>query len=108
MIIRITIDADISLDDEDDFKKFKISVNAPEVDFERIKEICPPMVQFLDARNALVLPSFVRDLAQPNDRVAWITKFEDMLDLSRRQGWVDEKSGMIKSHIEWVVDGCRK
>jgi hypothetical protein len=52
--------------------------------------------------DVLVRPDALKRLAGPGVSPGWILNFENMLRQAGTHGWIDEATGWIKVHVEYV------
>ena len=87
----------LALGDADDFKGFKLRLRAaagarPDL----------PGIAYVDDDNVLVDPGLVGALPGAPETDAWREGFGRMVDYAATKGWVDERTGAIRAHVERI------
>jgi hypothetical protein len=102
MIVILKLPATLDLEDRDDFKRFKVQVDAGEAAFDDVRTAFAGAVRFDDAQTAWVNIETLRsrpDVAQDH---AWQSAFDAMIRGAQPYGWIDEGMQHIKAHVEWA------
>ena len=102
MIVRITADRQLRLDDAEDFRKFAIQVDGPEADFRHVKGAFPRVVMLDDASHGWVFISALRSWPGFDVRQDWQDKLSAMIKAAEPHGWIDRDRQAIKAHVVWA------
>lgn len=102
MIIQITADKSVSIDDPMDFRKFKVTCAVPEQQFAAVAGANPAIVSFDDAKTAWVSIAALKGWAGLEEDKAWQDGLAAMIKAATPHGWISEEKQAIKAHVEWV------
>jgi hypothetical protein len=97
MFIHVTKDFSVALEEPQDFKKFKLVIDAPKGD----AKLAPALngVATLDPEgHAWVSEDWLR---QQDSAAAWQDGLTAMTGVAKKYGWVDEQKKAIRAHIEY-------
>jgi hypothetical protein len=89
----------------DDFKGFKIVVDASESRFAAVAPGFEGLARFDDSRTAWVAPGALRAAAGRGHDAEWQEALERMIEKARPHGWIDPATGDIRAHVEWADEG---
>ena len=102
MIIQISAESALSIEDPMNFRKFKVACNAPEARFADIARAVPDAVSFDDAKTAWVSIAALKGWAGLSDDKGWQDGLAAMIKAATPYGWVSEEKQAIKAHVEWA------
>jgi hypothetical protein len=88
----------IRLLEPNDFRKFKVVLRGPLATSRPLID----GVTFIDETNALVRINVAPTLPGVPGNAEWREGYDKMLEAARNHGWIDEASGAIRAHVEWV------
>lgn len=97
MILRVTADGLVTLEDADDLKHFHLAGVAP-ADPGALRAAGIELDD--DLGHGWVEPDAVRRLAGPDVDAEWSAAFGDMVGYAASKGWTDA-SGRLRAHTEW-------
>ena len=95
MIVHYAPDRGLSLQEVDDFQKFKIVLDRGSQQRPRISDLT-----FVDDDNALISIDVVPTLPGAPTESAWRSRYDKMVATAANFGWVDEASNSIRAHVE--------
>ncbi len=97
MFIHVAKDFAVALQEPEDFKKFKLVIEAPRND----AKLAPALqgVATIDREgHGWVSEAWLR---QRDPAAAWQEGLTAMIGVAKKYGWVDELKKAIRAHIEW-------
>jgi len=102
MFIHVTKDFAVALEEPQDFKKFKLVIDAPGSDAARLSTALDGVATLDPEGHAWVSEAWLRsrDNAAP-----WQDGLTAMIGVAKKYGWVDEGKKAIRAHIEWPNGG---
>lgn len=98
MLLRVSADGAVSLDEGDEFRRFSIRFDSG-ARGTPAAEAGLAAVARRDGEAAWVSPDALRRLAPRGEDPAWLAAFDAMVAFARSRGWVDE-GGRIRAHVE--------
>jgi hypothetical protein len=103
MIIAITPDGKIELQEPNDFKGFKISVLKPGMSDHDISNALVGLGT-MDASkdHAWISQDALKNMHGRQHGDAWLESFDKMVEKVKPFGWVDEATGDVRAHIERI------
>ncbi|MDQ8727182.1 hypothetical protein [Bradyrhizobium sp. LHD-71] len=107
MIISVTSSGNVKLIDADDFKGFKVRVDDPRASDSTVVKALNGIATVDATGHAWVGEEALRKLGAQAGGPGWQDSATGMLAYAKRAGWIDEKTGAIRAHIEWPA-GARK
>jgi hypothetical protein len=102
MIISVHATNDVTLDDKDNFRAFKVVVKIPDADLEEVRVALSGIVTLPDRETAWVSAEALRQWRSVKDDAAWQKGFDAMIEKAKPHGWIDEANNAIKAHVEWT------
>ena len=102
MIISVHATNDITLDDERNFRAFKIVVGIPAASLEEARVALAGLATLPDRDTAWVSVDALRQWRSVKDDADWQTGFDAMIEKAKPHGWIDEANKAIKAHVEWA------
>lgn len=102
MIISVHATNDITLDEEHDFRAFKVVVHIPAASLDEARVALAGIATMPDRDTAWVSAEVLRQWRSVRDDADWQASFEAMVEKAKPHGWIDEANGTIKAHVEWV------
>ncbi|RUZ71538.1 hypothetical protein EN943_33420 [Mesorhizobium sp. M7A.F.Ca.US.006.01.1.1] len=101
MIVHLASNGSVSVVDPDDFRRFKVEIDAPHGDLQTARRGFGEMVAFESKRQAWVSAGHLLRLAGPRD-ADWDREFARMIEAARPHGWVRDDPLRIAAHVEWI------
>jgi hypothetical protein len=98
MFIHLTKDFTAALEEAQDFKKFKLVIDAPGADAGRISTALDGVATLDPEGHAWVNEDWLR---QRDSDATWQDGLTAMIGVAKKYGWVDEQKKAIRAHIEW-------
>jgi hypothetical protein len=102
MIVKLTADGTIVLDDHDNFRAFKLVVEGRREDIDAARRGLAGVAELTDADTAWVSQDALRTRNDVADDTAWQQSFAAMIEKARPHGWIDDARKAIKAHVEWT------
>ena len=102
MIVKLTADRTVVLEDRDNFRAFKVVVDGRREDIDDVRRALAPMAELVDADTAWVSQDALRTHHEVADDTAWQQAFAGMIEKARPHGWIDDDRKAIKAHVEWM------
>jgi hypothetical protein len=102
MIVKVTADRRIELEDRDNFRAFKLVVDGGRDDIDAVSRALAGIAELVDADTAWVSQATLRARPEVANDTTWQQSFEAMIAKARPHGWIDDKRAAIKAHVEWV------
>jgi len=102
MIISVHATNDITLDDERNFRAFKIVVGIPAASLEEARVALAGLATLPDRDTAWVSADALRQWRSVKDDADWQKGFDAMIEKAKPHGWIDEANKAIKAHVEWA------
>jgi hypothetical protein len=98
MFVHVTKDFAVALQEPQDFKKFKLVIDAPGADAARLSTALDGIATLDPEGHAWVSEDWLRKQDSAPD---WQNGLTAMVDVAKKYGWVDEQKKAIRAHIEW-------
>lgn len=92
----------VVLDDPHDFKNFKLVVEASDWRLDELAAAFNGVARFDDRFTGWVSEAALRHWPGQEDIEGWQQGLDKMIAKARPHGWIDETSGAIKAHVEWI------
>jgi hypothetical protein len=102
MIISVHATNDVTLDEPQNFRAFKVAVNIPDATLEEARHALAGIATLPDRETAWVSAEALRQWRSVKDDTEWQKGLDEMIEKARPQGWIDETNKTIKAHVEWV------
>jgi hypothetical protein len=102
MIIAVHATNDITLDEERDFRAFKIVVHIPDASLDEARVALAGIATLPDRDTAWVSAEVLRQWRSVRDDADWQANFNAMIEKAKPHGWIDEANNAIKAHVEWA------
>jgi hypothetical protein len=93
---------DITLDDEQNFRVFKVVILIPDATLEEARVALSGVATLPDRETAWVSAEALRQWRGVKDNAEWQQNFDAMIEKAKPHGWIDEANNAIKAHVEWV------
>jgi hypothetical protein len=102
MIISVHATNDVTLDDPQNFRAFKVAVLIPDASLEEARVALSGVATLPDRETAWVSAEALRQWRGVKDDAEWQKGFDAMIEKAKPHGWIDEANNTIKAHVEWV------
>ena len=102
MIVKLTADRQIVLEDRDNFRAFKLVIDGRRADIEDVRHALAGTAELPDADTAWVSQDALRLRPEVAADTAWQESFAAMIETARPHGWIDDSRKAIKAHVEWA------
>jgi hypothetical protein len=102
MILRVTADLALALDDPSDFKRFKVAVARPDTDFAVVAGRNRNVLRFQDEKTAWVNAASFASFSGLSNDPSWSEPFYGMLEYCKKMGWLSEDGREFRAHVEWM------
>jgi len=103
MIVKLTADRQILLDESDNFRAFKLVIEGRLEDLDAARAALAGTAELVDADTAWVSQDALRTQTEVDTDTAWQQAFAEMIETARPHGWIDDARKAIKAHVEWVA-----
>jgi hypothetical protein len=103
MIVKMTADRRVVLEDRDNFRAFKLVVEGRRDDLAAVRRALRGTAELVDADTAWISQAALRHWPEVADNAAWQQAFSAMIEKARPHGWIDEERQAIKAHVEWAA-----
>jgi hypothetical protein len=97
MFIHVTKDFAVALQEPEDFKHFKLVVDAPKGD-AKLAAVLSGVATIDREGHGWVSEAWLR---QRDAAASWQDGLTAMIGVAKKYGWVDELKQAIRAHIEW-------
>ena len=98
MFVKLAADGEISLEERENFRAFKLVVEGDAAQIEATRAKLKDVADVPDAGTAWIFESWLR--ANEPD-AAWQQSLGAMIEKAKPHGWIDEQRKAIKAHVEW-------
>jgi hypothetical protein len=102
MIVKVTADRRVELEDRDNFRAFKLVVEGDRDDIDAVRSTLAGTAELVDADTAWVSQAALRARPEVANDATWQQSFDAMIEKARPHGWIDDARAAIKAHVEWV------
>jgi hypothetical protein len=102
MLVKLTADRRVTLEDRDNFRAFKLVVESRREDLDAVRHALAGTAELVDADTAWVSQEALRGRPEVAQDTAWQQAFAAMIEKARPHGWIDDARAAIKAHVEWM------
>jgi len=102
MIIAVHASNDVTLDEPQNFRGFKVVVKIPDATLEEAQRALAGIAKLPDRETAWVSAQALRQWRGVKDDAEWQKGFAAMIEKAKPHGWIDEANDAIKAHVEWA------
>jgi hypothetical protein len=102
MFVKLSVDGNVTLEDRDNFRAFKLVVEGPVARIYDARSALDGIAELVDETTAWVSAAALRGRPEVAQDTAWQQSFAAMIEKARPHGWIDEARQAIKAHVEWV------
>jgi hypothetical protein len=103
MFIKVTAAGAVELHERDNFRAFKLVVEAPRSALDEMRLVLSGVAELPDTDTAWVSEQALRQHSDVAGDAAWQQSLGAMIEKARPHGWIDEARQAIKAHIEWLA-----
>jgi hypothetical protein len=105
MFIHVTRDLAVALEEPQDFKHFKLVIDAARQDAKRLETALAGVATLHADGHAWVSEAWLR---HQDPASAWQEGLSAMITVAKKYGWIDEQTKTIRAHVEWPGDAPAK
>jgi len=102
VFLKFTSAAGLQLEDRDNFRAFKLVVEAERGEIEDVRRALAGKAELPDAETAWIFEDALRRWPSVAHDGGWQKNLSAMIEKARPHGWIDDARKAIKAHIEWV------
>ena len=102
MIISVHATNDVTLDEKDNFRAFKVVVKIPDASLDEARVALSGIATLPDRDTGWVSMDALRQWRSVKDDPEWQKGFDAMIEKAKPHGWIDEANNAIKAHVEWA------
>jgi hypothetical protein len=102
MIVKVTADRRVMIDDRDNFRAFKLVVEGRREDIDAVRGALAGVAELVDADTAWVSQAALRGRPEVANDTGWQQSFDTMIEKAKPHGWIDDARAAIKAHVEWL------
>ena len=102
MFLKLSATGDLQLEDRDNFRAFKLVVEAGRGRLDEVRRALAGKAELADADTAWISEDALRRWAGVENDAAWQENLSTMIEKARPHGWIDDARKAIKAHIEWL------
>jgi hypothetical protein len=102
MIISVHATNDVTLDEAQNFRAFKVVINIPDATLEEARVALAGTATMPDRDTAWVSVEALRQWRGVKDDAEWQKNLDTMIEKAKPHGWIDEANNAIKAHVEWI------
>ncbi len=102
MFVKVSADGRVALQDRDNFRAFKIVVEASPSKIDDARRALMGLADVSDKDTAWVFEAALRKRPEVAQDDAWQKSCGAMIEKARPHGWIDEHRKAIKAHVEWT------
>jgi hypothetical protein len=102
MFICVHATNDVTFEDRDNFRAFKVVVRIPQATLEEAQIALAGLATLPDRETAWVSADALRQWSGVRDNPDWQKNFDAMIEKAKPHGWIDESNNTIKAHVEWA------
>jgi len=101
MYIHVVAGQPAALEDPQNFRDFKVVIEAPGPDAVDFRTALAPVGRIEDDKYVWVRPDWLRGATPLGSEAEWQAGLQKMTAFAEKNGWVDQ-DGAIRAHIEWA------
>lgn len=102
MFLKLSSTGDLQLEDRDNFRAFKLVIEAGRDRLEEVRRTLAGKAELADADTAWIFEHTLRRWTEVDQDAAWQQNLSAMIEKARPHGWIDDTRKAIKAHIEWA------
>jgi hypothetical protein len=101
MFIKVSMTEDVTLEERDNFRAFKLVVTGNPTKLDEVRRTLAGIAELPDKDTAWVYEAALRRFEDTAQDAAWQQNLSAMIEKARPHGWIDEARKAIKAHVEW-------
>jgi hypothetical protein len=101
MFLRFSAAGDPQFEDRDNFRAFKLVVEADRSRLDEVRHALAGTAELPDTDTAWIFEDALRRWPGVEHDAGWQQNFSMMIEKARPHGWIDDQRKAIKAHIEW-------
>lgn len=105
MFIHVTRDFTVALEEPQDFKHFKLVIDAARGDATRIETALAGVATLNAEGHAWVSEAWLR---RRDPAASWQEGLTAMIAVAKKYGWINEQTHTIRAHVEWPGEAQAK
>jgi hypothetical protein len=98
MFIHVTRAFEVTLEEAQDFKRFKLVIEPARGDMALLQAALSGVATLSDEGHAWVSEDWLR---RRDSEAAWQDGLTAMISVAKKYGWVDDNTKAIRAHVEW-------
>ena len=102
MFIKISADGSVTLEERNNFRAFKITVEGSPSKIDHARRALMGVADVSDKDTAWVFEAALRKRPEVAQDDAWQRSCDLMIEKAKPHGWIDERRRAIKAHVEWT------
>jgi hypothetical protein len=102
MFVKLSAAGDVTLEDRDNFRAFKLLVEGGPARLDQIRRALANTAELPDQDTAWIYEQALRQRPEVANDATWQSNLGGMIEKARPHGWIDEQKKAIKAHIEWT------
>jgi hypothetical protein len=102
MFIKVAADGNVSLEDKDNFRAFKLVVEGGPARLDQVRRALTGTAEVPEQAHAWIYEQALRQRPEVANDSAWQGNLGAMIEKAKPHGWVDEAKKAIRAHIEWT------
>ena len=102
MFLKLTASGELSFEDRETFRAFKLVVEGGRDRLYAVRKATAGKAELPNAETAWIFQDTLRRWPGVEQNAAWQQNFSAMIEKARPHGWIDDDRKAIKAHIEWI------
>jgi hypothetical protein len=102
MLLKFTSVGVVALEDRDNFRAFKLVVEAGRDRIDEVRRALAGKAELPDVDTAWIFEETLRGWPGVEHDATWQQNFSAMIEKARPHGWIDDSRKAIKAHVEWI------
>jgi predicted transcriptional regulator len=103
MFVKLSITGQVTLEDRDNFRAFKLVIEGEPTRLDQAKRALANIAEIEDQTHAWIFEQALRQRPEVSGDATWQANLGVMMEKAKPHGWIDEQKKAIKAHIEWVA-----
>jgi hypothetical protein len=103
MFVKLSITGQVTLEDRDNFRAFKLVVEGGPARLDQARRALANTAELPDEKTAWIFDQALRQRPEVAGDATWQSNLGAMMEKAKPHGWIDEEKKAIKAHIEWVA-----
>jgi hypothetical protein len=102
MFVKVSADSQVSLEDRDNFRAFKLVIEGGKQKLDSALKALSGTAELLNSTHVWIFEQELRKHPTVASDAAWQQNLGAMIEKARSHGWIDDQKKAIKAHIEWA------